>query len=233
MKIALCLSGQPRGLIGAYQYISASLLTRYKIDVFCHSWYQNDQSELHLILKLYNPKLFLFEKDWQLKLNRNDYKIASPKHPAYYTFSAYKSIIESNNLKSKYEKENSMKYDCVIRSRYDYALNQKFNFEQEDMSLLHVPDCLTNQEKTVCTDQFAFSNSDNMDKYSMVYENIESYHDLGCIINGEQLLIMHLDKNNLLKQKLKYHEMNHPFNGGLHNYGPHSLVRDDIKRYLK
>ena len=101
------------------------------------------------------------------------------------------------------------------------------------MNLLHVPNCLTNEERTICTDQFAFSNSDNMNKYSTVYENIDEYHDLGCKINGEELLIMHLNKNGLLKQKLKYHEMNHPFYGGPYNSGPHSLVRDDIQKYLK
>lgn len=234
MKIALCLSGQPRGLIKAYQYVSASLLTRYKVDIFCHSWYQNEQTELSLILKLYNPKSFLFEKDWQLELKRKNYNIASPLHPAYYTFSAYKSIMESIKLKKIYEKQNNFTYDCVIRSRYDYALNKKFIFENEDMNKIHFPfENINGDTKPFYTDQFAFSNSTNMDIYSMVYCNIDDYHDSGCRINGEDLLNAHLIKNNFTENKLKFHDVNHPFFGGPYNYGPHSLVRDDIKNYLK
>jgi hypothetical protein len=64
---------------------------------------------------------------------------------------------------------------------------------------------------------------------SINYENIDDYHDQGCRINGEDLLMMHLSKKSLVGDRIKYHGMNHPFCGGLYNYGPHSLVRDDIQ----
>lgn len=50
MKVALCLSGQPRLYKEAYPYIKHYLINRYKIkDIFCHFWWDpqtNEQGQL-------------------------------------------------------------------------------------------------------------------------------------------------------------------------------------------
>lgn len=42
MKIALCLSGQPRFIEEASSYILKNVCEGYDVDVFCHFWFDED-----------------------------------------------------------------------------------------------------------------------------------------------------------------------------------------------
>ena len=82
MKVALCISGQPRYLEEGYAQINKSILQRYSPDVFVHTWWDNSMSNkkmelpstlsygrtyywrentIDLIKKFYNPVVFLYE----------------------------------------------------------------------------------------------------------------------------------------------------------------------------
>ncbi len=79
MKVALCLSGQPRVIEGGYQKLKAALLDHNDVDVFVHTWFDPDnlstesvipgreghQLDPHAIEKisqLYQPKAMLVER---------------------------------------------------------------------------------------------------------------------------------------------------------------------------
>ena len=42
MKIALCLSGQPRYLDEGFYYLYENILKKYSVDVFIHTWWDNE-----------------------------------------------------------------------------------------------------------------------------------------------------------------------------------------------
>ena len=133
IKIALCLSGEPRNSMASFPYIYESFLTpnsNYKTDVYLHAW------EGFRALSLYSPKKYIIEKTNELRLFKNFFKNLNLK-PSFkkqlkhfFTFS-----IHSNQIKNTYLMFYSVKksfdlinepYDIYIRCRYDYFFEQKF-----------------------------------------------------------------------------------------------------------
>jgi hypothetical protein len=55
MKIALCLSGQPRCFEQGFEYHKKNLLDRYDVTVFCHVWQTPKAKD---IFELYKPAKF-------------------------------------------------------------------------------------------------------------------------------------------------------------------------------
>lgn len=225
MKIALCLSGQPRGLVKAHEYVKANLLDRYDVDVFCHTW--DDGSAIQ---SLYNPVAIEVSKSSDHKLKR-DYNVKSPRHPAINTVSFYYSLYKANALSV----ESGNSYDVVIRSRYDYAIAAQIDFSSIDLNLLWTP--LVHQRHFLppdflCTDQFAFSCPSIMSIYCGVYENLDHYHDTGTVMNGEDMLGRHLREQGI-SNRVSYIDMKDPFfDEGKYGYGPHCLVRDDMEKWI-
>ena len=91
----------------------------------------------------------------------------------------------------------------------------------------------SNADHTAVHDQFVIAQDKEMEVYCSVYDNIDSYHEEGCIVNGENLLEWHLRSSGLLgKDVVSYLDLNPPFMHGQYNYGKHSLIRDDMERWL-
>lgn len=220
MKIALCLSGQPRGLTKAYDYVKRNLLDNHAVDVFCHTW-----SNSNTITELYSP--VAIQEDHPSLISVSDtYTTRDPiNHPARNTFCFFYSIMEADRLR----RESGREYDIVIRSRYDFAVARNIDFSQFDPSKIWVPLVkIPMPEGFLCTDQFAFSSSKNMELYSDVYNHIHKYYEDGVPINGEDLLSHHMRRKAI---EVSYVDMHDPFFGGKYNYGPHSLVRDDMEEW--
>lgn len=227
MKIALCFSGQPRGLKEAFEFYSKNLLSD-NVDVFCHSWNSEFNDD---ILKLYRPKLARFD-DVKFTVDDDSKYSNTPnpkKWPPRFTLSAYYSVNESLKLKQMYERDNNIKYDWVIKTRYDYAINIVLPLAELDNSKLYVPNCRMTPNRDFCNDQFAFSSSEIMDKYMSTYDHIQEFYDVGCEMIGEEMLKANLKKHNLIGENLVYVNMNNPFPPGPHNGTWHSLIREDYE----
>jgi hypothetical protein len=232
MKIALCFSGQPRGLKVAYNYYKENLLDLYDVDVFCHSWNSDVNDD---ILKLYNPKSYKFE-DYIFDESYDGKYTNTPnpeKYPPRFTLSSFYSISQSSILKNEYETKNNFVYDWVIRTRYDFALNVKIPFEDLCSNKIYVPNCHMTPEKDFCNDQFAFSNSAFMSKYMNTFSNIDEYYETGVELIGERMLQANIKAYGLVGKNLQYIDVNHPFPPGLHNGTWHSLVREDYESWVK
>ena len=83
VKIAWCLSGQPRHLLEGNEIIKEYIKNNnVEVDFFCHGWYNNKdtiskaswaitregnstirEEDMNDILQLYNPKSYLFEQE--------------------------------------------------------------------------------------------------------------------------------------------------------------------------
>ena len=80
---------------------------------------------------------------------------------------------KSSQLKQMYEKNHNFKYDCVIKSRFDVALLDELDVMNQNLNYINSPDVCGNPN--VISDWFNFSNSDNMDVYLDVYNNMPEY----------------------------------------------------------
>lgn len=215
MKIALCLSGQPRSFENGYSYHYNNLLSKFDCDVFIHSWYYDffDYKEL---FNLYNPKSALIEQhlvsDYPRFFRYCSYNIVSS------FYSVYKSIDLCNILTNN----NHIKYDWVIRSRFDFAINFVPNFNVFSSENIYLPNSI---KSDVYNDQFAIGSFDTMLKYSYAYKNINEFVEQGIPIGGEKYVTENIKKYNLNPIIL---DMNYPFSSGKYDGMNNCLIRNDF-----
>jgi hypothetical protein len=135
MKIAICLSGQPRTM----QYAAKSILNffsgEHEYDFFCHTWDYNiwkvkrdngvcyatigeASPDLSDHLSLFSPKMSLIE-------GQDDVPIVNG-----YTSLLY-SIMQANHLKKMYETQHNFRYDIVVKGRYDIIFPPDSTFSPE------------------------------------------------------------------------------------------------------
>ena len=139
----------------------------------------------------------------------------------------------ANELKNVYEEEHNMKFDWVIRSRYDFALNTPIPFDELDNTKLYIPNCRMTPARDFGNDQFAFSSSENMDKYADGFSNIDKHYDNGTIMIGEEMMAANWREKGLVGENLVYFNPNHPFPPGPYNGTWHSLLRENFDEWQK
>jgi hypothetical protein len=241
MKIALCLSGQPRSLEEGFLYHKRNILDPNRnVDVFVHTW--NDQAlvgknydctaqEIDLkfheedsvlkVLKLYNPVSMKVEKPKNF-LKENGYAkshegwdSSSEEAQAVRTnnsFSQFYSIFQANKLKQEHEVENRFVYDVEIRSRFDFAINVIINFNN-----LHIDKetlyvpDLNLGDEPHFNDQFALGHSKVMDKYSELYKDCSNFFNKSTQRFTKGNELMFFDSCTSKKVKLQGINVNHPF----------------------
>ncbi len=136
MKIAICLSGQPRSI----EFASKSALHHFQnseyhtYDFFCHSW---DYNTWKLQDISYTEPEFVDHKWLQTQLDkfnpiyseiqsREDF-LAVDKGRIISYGSLFYSMMKANHLKRKHEIENNFRYDCVFKIRFDSVFDpEKF-----------------------------------------------------------------------------------------------------------
>ena len=150
MKIAVCISGQPRNYEKGYQELKKWFLDKYDCDVYIHTWkdtspmeaghkfaqkreYEFTNEDYDRILELYKPKTWNFQHPIPfdttgIKGDHLNYKLNSLLSASY-------SIHECYNL----VKDWGVKYDLVIRTRFDLEFTDYISPECEflkDLTLL-------------------------------------------------------------------------------------------------
>ncbi len=157
MRIALCLSGQPR----TWRWTRASLASFFaghELDVFFHTWREGDPAELEGVVEAYRPRacrieerpLFLAEK--QLMAER------FPKRPPLTIFDMFHSVAESLDLAAE-----AGGYDLVVRTRFDAMFDGVWSGEAPASGELVIPDLYP--DPAGCTDQFAMGGLAEMQAY--------------------------------------------------------------------
>ena len=234
MKIALCLSGQPRSVKQGYEFVKKNILDGNDVTVFCQVW-EADGAEA---LDLYKPEVVLMEKPLNTDLSK--YTNVPPpqpnwkvKDPARSTWNQLYAIKVANTLKSVYEQNENMKFDWVIRSRYDFAINVKIPFAELDNNKLYIPNCRQVPNRDFGNDQFAFSSSENMDKYADTYTHLDRFYDSGIQMMCEDMMSANWKEKGLVGENLVYCNINHPFPPGAYNGTWHSLIREDFEQWLR
>jgi hypothetical protein len=237
MKIALCLSGQPRNAIATSNRIKHTILDDNDVDVFLHSWYDSNDLNFHKrcpghwnkvadsdidkqLIDIYKPKAYIFEKPkyWEnhkMKVSIEnikkcyDYGLNDPegihkfeKYIVNTCHSQWYSNSRVNFLKEEYSINNNIKYDSVIKLRYDVSpsIKLKFNNVLMDDNMIYYQN--TNQPLNMVNDWFAMGSNKVMNIWSNLYFFIEQLYSQvvseETIWCSELLLRNHL-KNNLIK----------------------------------
>lgn len=236
MKIALCLSGQPRCFRAGYEYLKRNLLDHHDVDIFWHSWLIEDELKQE-VESLYKPIETIYTPTFNdnsfIKYNRTTHPQFPAKNTVHMLYSVFKSIL----LKQEYELRNGFVYDIVIKSRFDYALNRQLPFDQVKQNKIYVPNCHVKgnipPNGIACNDQFAFGQSDAMNLYGMSFLNVDRAYNFGMPISGEDVLSANLQINNLIGENLVYIDMNNAFPPGKYNSTSHNLIRDDFSDWNK
>jgi hypothetical protein len=230
MRLALCLSGQPRSYFEAQKYIKKNLLDKYNVDVFAHSWRIPGALEQLTLSEQIN---FIYEplyniSDFNLPESINsDMFVSNSSHPANFCTSMFYSIYRANEFRIRYEMQNNMKYDFVIRSRFDFALNKVIDFSSLESGTVYIPKDV--EGHSLLNDQFAIADSDAMNQYASTFLNLRKHYSRGVPFCGHAMLEANLD---LFKIPVNRIELNHPFVDGKFNIGRHSLVREDMSKWV-
>jgi hypothetical protein len=169
-RVAVCLSGYTRTWKHCFES-QKLFFGKYQTDFFLHIWENgtdvlggNDQEGLILA---YNPLRFSIEK-------RPDYRSFEKKVQS--SFDAYRSsanlmyiahgIREAISMARQTEDFTGIRYDFIVRARYDTLFNGDFYMIEPTMKLgtLYFPD-QANYHRGY-NDQLAIADSDIMEKFS-------------------------------------------------------------------
>lgn len=229
-RLALCLSGQPRSYNKSYHYIKQNLLDHYNVDTFIHSWKPNGLNKLigiHENLQMYyNPRYMHFEEPLDSTIN-SDMMVPNASHPANFCTSMLYSIYRADSYRIWHECRKNAKYDFVIRSRFDLALNKLIDFGSLEKGVLYVSKDI--EGPSLLNDQFAIADSDTMNIYSSTFLYLRRLYDSGVPLCGHEMLQEQLTRFNVPVVKI---DINHPFEDGKFNRGRHSLIRDDMDQWV-
>lgn len=232
MKIAVCISGQPRSYQKGYEYLKKNLLDKYDCDIFIHTWENKVYNPIDVIT-LYNPVKSVIE-DYSVVGDKNKFNQKYTNTPNAKDFPPgnvpyqYYSIFQSCLFKIEHEIK-TQQYDWVIKTRFDFALNGIIPFETLNKDHVYIPNCRMVPSRDFGNDQFAFGSSGVMNKYMSTYYHLESFYNEGYQMNGEEMLRATLRLYGLVGERLHYVDVNHPFPPGKYNGTPHSLIRDDME----
>jgi len=213
LKIALCLSGEPRSTMASFPYIYESFLQNnpdYEVDVYIHSW------KGFRALDLYNPKSYKldiwdpnpnfhnFIDNLSLELKNTDSSLnlkslRTPNiHPLKNVYLMFYSIKGCFNLINK-------KYDYYIRSRLDLYYPQKLylgNFlgilHHSDIDLILPLKTFSNGQPTIC-DQIAIGTYNGFKVYCDTILNLNNLIKSTNSLSPEVLL-----ENQLINNQVKY-----------------------------
>lgn len=230
-KLALCLSGQPRSYFDAYQYVKKNLLDHFNVDVFVHSW-RNSSKLVQLktfeeINSIYSPIFLLFDNPLGDTIN-SDLSVPNASHPAHFCTSMFYSIHRSDHLRTVSEISSNKKYDFVIRSRFDLALNTVIDFYKLEKGKVYISKD-TDGPNPLLNDQFAIADPETMNIYSSTYLFLRYHHSKGTPLCGHSMLESQLKMFDIPVERI---DINHPFQDGKYNIGKHSLIRNDMDKWV-
>lgn len=221
MKVALCLSGQPRFFKQSFEYLKMNVLDLNDVDVFLHTWelpssfkgcgfdgaswnqgrtdtYLGHEETVKSLIETYNPKGIstsvldeIGEKDWNKYPLTNGENLAKVTHFMFYSMKKSVELVPDG-------------YDIIIRSRYDAAPLSPIVVNEGifDPKGIYFTDSCRNP--LVMSDWFFWSTPDNMRELCSVYNDIDDFVlNKRVLCCGEEILTKKCDIMGLSKIPVK------------------------------
>tara|TARA_Y100001938_G_scaffold14389_1_gene17736 strand:- start:4398 stop:5117 length:720 start_codon:yes stop_codon:yes gene_type:complete len=220
-NIAICLSGGRKYCEHSLRSIE-NIIPNKAFKIFIHTWSIPNESK-----QIYSKSSFSADRCGDELFNETN---LSKYNPTYYSIenyldhvgrfqemfgrlkwveyvrhdlgiiSMYYSLLQCNLLKKRYEEENGIKFNKIIRMRFDANFyNKKLNLNSLEEPL-NIP---IGRDFTGLNDQFAVGSSEHMDIYCNLYNEIErtqatKYHP-------ESMLKLHMDHYGILPWRFPFH----------------------------
>ena len=226
-KVAIILTGHMRTYLKTYKSIINNLLIPNNADLFIITYDIIDNFKLGVgekrneikidvadINKKFNPYLkvlkiidshnFYFEYD-----RINDFNYKAPERLDR-LLTMLKNIYEGYHVIIKYQKENNITYDFIIRTRIDILLKQQIDIDNYKPSpnsiIVPTPDTGMNINGMTLNDHIVIGDSPSMLIYLMYSEHmrdVNNYIDVSCVEPG---ICYYLVKNgiNIDKRFINY-----------------------------
>jgi hypothetical protein len=157
MRIALCLSGQPRTWRSTQASLTA-FFAGHELDVFLHTWREGDPAELEALAAAYAPRASRIEARPPFLEAKRRLAELFPVRPVFTMFDMFHSIGASLTLVAP-----SDAYDLVVRARFDAMFDGTWSGEVPGEGEVIVPDVYP--DPTGCTDQLAIGRPAEMMAY--------------------------------------------------------------------
>ncbi len=161
MRIALCLSGQPRTWRHAWRAAFA-YFAAHEMDVFIHTWDEMDAAELQELLTTYAPKAFTIEARPQFMAEKRRMAERFPISPPFTIFDMFHSMAASITLALDFDRAP---YDLICRSRFDLIHDGQWEGEPPPAGGVTVP-AHGGVGDIGCNDQFAIGDPGAMRRYA-------------------------------------------------------------------
>lgn len=232
-KIAICISGYLRTFEECYPSILKNIIQDNDVDIFIHTYnkignssgwrHPIDLSEdinINFLETIPNIKMIEIENWDNIKYKFDKFKKIQPNITNINVIATiFYKIFMCNQLRKKYEVENNIKYDLIIRMRGDQIFEKKLNLDFPENKILinsypwgdedyvhHFisDDCGIEDgrnELEWINDRFAAGNSENIDKLCDLYNNFKELIENEKYVELEHILYKHLLKNNIEFEK--------------------------------
>jgi hypothetical protein len=226
MNIAMLFSGHFR----TAQNTSKLLLQSFpeNINIFCHCWKnishtdhvwwsKNGDGENALkqieeqeLINLYNPKKILIEEQ---KTFRSKNKFYNEIGGYQAVCSQWYSVFQSFNLMKQFEIENNMKFDIIIKNRYDLGYINKINIEElndiyKNKNIIYFLPTPHSIDSGIFSDILFFTSRGIFEKIIKFNDELEQYFDEAIkwhkIIEGERPFTAYIRKKNNFNCQIKY-----------------------------
>ena len=163
MRVALCLSGQPRTWRHTWRTAFA-FFTGHEMDVFVHTWDETDPAELQDLLSAYAPRAFRVEPRPLFLAEKRRMAELFPVSPPFTIFDMFHSMAVSVALALE-AGDAEPPYDVICRSRFDLIHDGRWSGERPSDNTLAVP-ITGDLEGSACNDQFAIGDPAAMRLYA-------------------------------------------------------------------
>jgi len=186
IKVALCLSGEPRSSMFCFPYIYETFINlgpEYEVDVYIYT------RKGFRALELYNPKKFLIDKTDENELWHEYFNHLSTNFSEVVEWKLTNT--NQNNIRNLYLMilginkcfnliDNPNEYDIIIRSRLDLIFRFKFfsykifySILNKDYDLFIPSGSFNDHIDKIYMDQLAIGNPLSMEYYSNLIYNID------------------------------------------------------------
>ena len=161
MRIALCLSGQPRTWRSTRESLMA-FFAGHDLDVFLHTWREGDPAELEALVAAYAPRASRIEERPLFVEDKRRLAERFPVRPPLTTFDMFHSMAASLTLAMA----SGEPYDLLVRVRFDALFDGAWSGEAPAEGELVIPESYP--EPTSCNDQFAIGRPAEMQSYGAI-----------------------------------------------------------------
>jgi len=109
-------------------------------------------------------------------------------------YSMWRSVFLCGSMKVKHEEIRNKKYERVLIQRSDLVFNNSINFGSIDHNTVCTHDSnFRGNRKHLINDHMCVTNSENADRYTSLFNNIDDYFNRSHDFVSENILRLHID----------------------------------------